>query len=111
MLQIFQAQHLAEAHLICNLLQAEEILAEVHGQDLSSTLGIGSSAPGILPTVWISGPSDFERAQALITRFKKGELATAGGPTWDCPRCGERHESQFQSCWKCGTPMPVSESV
>jgi hypothetical protein len=72
MLQIFQAQHLAEAHLVCNLLQAEGIPAEVQGQDLSSTLGIGSSAPGILPTVWISNPSDSEKSVCPDCAVRKG---------------------------------------
>jgi hypothetical protein len=108
---IFEARHLAEAHLVCNLLQAEGIPAEVHGTDLSSTLGIGSAAPGILPTVWISNASDSEKAQALISRFARGELAASSGPSWHCPKCGEIHESQFQSCWKCGAPRPDTGSV
>lgn len=23
---------------------------------------------------------------------------------WTCPKCGERHDDQFDSCWKCSTP-------
>jgi hypothetical protein len=111
MLHIFEAQHLAEAHLVCNLLQAEGVPAEVHGRDLASTLGIGSAAPGILPTVWISDASDSQRAHALISRFEKGELAASSGPSWNCPKCGEIHESQFQSCWQCGAPVPTLEAV
>jgi hypothetical protein len=111
MIQIFQAQHLAEAHLVCNLLHAEGVPAEVHGTDLSSTLGIGSSAPGILPTVWIADSSESERAQALILRFVKGERAASSGPSWNCPMCGEIHEAQFQSCWKCGASLRAPESV
>jgi len=27
----------------------------------------------------------------------------ASGP-WTCPKCGERIEKQFDSCWRCSTP-------
>jgi len=81
MLQVFQAQHLAEAHLVCNLLQAEGVDAGIRGKDLSSMLGVGSSAPGVLPTVWIFNSSESEKAHALVTRFTKGELGTSRGPS------------------------------
>jgi hypothetical protein len=26
-----------------------------------------------------------------------------GQTIWQCPTCGEQHEGQFDTCWKCGT--------
>lgn len=110
MLQVFQGLHLAEAHLVCSLLQAEGIPAEVRGMDLATTVGMGSAVPGILPTVWIVDASDSGRASELIARFTKGEVTASFGPSWNCPKCEEAHEPQFQSCWKCGTPKPAPAS-
>jgi hypothetical protein len=106
MLRVFQGRHLPEAHLVCALLQAEGIGAEVRGSELFTAVGLGSSAPGMLPTVWISDPADSARANALIARFNAGERSGPAGTAWACPTCQETHEPQFLSCWKCGTPKP-----
>jgi hypothetical protein len=106
---VFQGQHLAEAHLVCNLLRAAGIVAEVQGNERYTTVGLGSSVPGMLPTVWIPNHFDSERAQELIARFTKGELNQACGSSWECPECHEIHENQFMSCWKCGVPKPAQE--
>src|ERR1700722_4002434 len=30
---------------------------------------------------------------------------------WTCPRCGEKHQEQFDACWKCaGQDMPRGAS-
>lgn len=29
---------------------------------------------------------------------------------WKCPKCSEIHETQFDSCWKCGTSSGVTAS-
>ena len=31
--------------------------------------------------------------------------------TWQCGTCGETHENQFDSCWKCGTQRDGSGTV
>ena len=33
----------------------------------------------------------------------KDEAPKPVGKPWKCPRCGEELESQFDTCWKCGT--------
>ena len=108
MIKVFEAQHLSEAHLVCGLLQAKGIAAETQGNDLFATLGVGSGVPGVLPTVWISDPSDSEKALALVSQFIKGNATQATGASWQCTQCQEIHEPQFSSCWKCGTQKPAA---
>ena len=109
MIQVFEAQHLAEAHLVSGLLQAEGIAGEIRGDNLFSTLGTGRDVPGVLPTVWISEPADVEKALALVAKFTRGELfSQSGGEAWQCAHCHEMHESQFTACWKCGTARSAS---
>ncbi len=57
-----------------------------------------------VPELWIDDDSRLTEAMEI----KKGYLGpqSVGGPSWTCPKCGEKLEAQFTSCWKCGTPKP-----
>jgi hypothetical protein len=57
-----------------------------------------------VPELWID--DDSRLAEAL--EIKKDYLGpqTVVGPAWTCPKCGEKIEAQFDSCWKCGTARP-----
>jgi len=107
MLRVFVAQHHAEAHLVRGLLQAQGIDSEVRGEALFTTVEAGSVIPGARPEVWVLDPSQAPQALEITDRFAKGEaLQGSSGPPWQCPACGESHESQFTSCWKCGSAQP-----
>ena len=107
--KVFEAQHLAEAHLVNGLLQAEGINAEVRGDTLFTTLGTGTDVPGVLPSVWVSNPAIVARALAIVAKFAKGEsFAQTGAQSWQCPKCQEIHEPQFSACWNCGTTKAAS---
>jgi hypothetical protein len=41
----------------------------------------------------------FEKDDAVVAVW-----CWAEGSYWTCPRCGERIEDQFDSCWSCSTP-------
>jgi predicted RNA-binding Zn-ribbon protein involved in translation (DUF1610 family) len=104
MVKVFVAQHHAEAHLVCALLRADGIEAEVRGEVLFTTVEAASVIPGARPEVWVSDPAQIPRATVLITRFSKGETAAGeSASSWHCPTCGEAHEPQFNACWNCGT--------
>ena len=30
--------------------------------------------------------------------------------TWTCSRCGECHETEFESCWRCGISRPLTDA-
>lgn len=56
------------------------------------------------PELWIQ--EDQRLTEALeIKRVWRTSAPTAGSG-WVCPQCGESSESQFSSCWKCGTAKP-----
>jgi hypothetical protein len=108
MIKVFEAQNLPEAHLVCGLLQADGINAEVRGDTLFSTLGTGTDIPGVLPTIWVSRSEDAAKASDIVSKFNRGDIvALSNAPSWQCPKCQEVHEPQFSSCWKCGTQKPV----
>lgn len=103
--KVFVAQHHAEAHLVQGLLSSFGIEAEVRGEALFTTVEGAPVIPGAQPEVWVQNLSQVPQATDLVTRFSKGEgMVRSSGPSWTCPKCNEEHESQFTSCWKCGTP-------
>jgi hypothetical protein len=107
MQKVFVAQHHAEAYLVNNLLRSNGIDAEVRGEALLTTIVGSSVIPGTAPEVWVMNPDQAGPALELIGRFSKGEaLPESSGPAWQCPKCQEIHESQFSTCWKCGTAKP-----
>jgi len=55
------------------------------------------------PTVlYLEDAGQVRRARELIRRFREGP-GPIRGVIWRCPRCGEEHEPEFGSCWRCGT--------
>jgi hypothetical protein len=38
-------------------------------------------------------------------------MPRAVGQPWQCPKCGENLESQFELCWKCGTARVLAKNV
>jgi uncharacterized OB-fold protein len=57
-----------------------------------------------VPELWIKDDSRLAEAMEI----KKDYLGPqpAQGVAWTCPKCGEKIEPQFTSCWKCGTAKP-----
>ncbi len=103
-MKIFEAQHHAEAHFVAGLLQTAGISAEVRGESLYTTVGAGSSIPGMRLSVWILEDRKEGQARGILAAYMTGEgIPTFSDGPWKCPRCGEIHEPQFASCWNCGT--------
>lgn len=68
--------------------------------EVSSTLTGGIPQGEAMPEVWID--DDSREAEAI--QIKKDWLSPQlQGTVWTCPKCGEKLEPQFTSCWKCGT--------
>ena len=107
MMKLFEAQHHAEAHFIQGLLQTAGIPAEVRGESLFTTVEGGSAISGMRPSVWILEDQQQARAKEILSNYTSGVGVPnySEGP-WQCPKCGETHEPQFASCWKCGTTIP-----
>jgi len=98
--QLHAARHALEAHLIKGFLESNGISAVVRGEFLTSGWG---ELPVDVCSVWVSDDAQYDRAQALLVAFLRGDLAREfQGQNWRCPKCGEQIEGQFTSCWSCG---------
>ena len=104
MKQVHVAKHAPEAHIVKGLLESSGIAAVVRGEFLTSGWG---ELPVDVCSVWVADDRDYERAQALLVTFLRGDLARElKDRNWRCDRCGEQLEGQFTSCWKCGAQRP-----
>ncbi len=107
MRQVFVAQHPTEAYFVKDLLEREGIDAEVRGEALFGMRGEAPVTPDTLPSVWVSEERQSEKALAVVAAYRRGDgRAAAAGQPWRCLRCAEELESQFTTCWKCGSARP-----
>jgi hypothetical protein len=89
------------AHLLRSALEVEGIAAIVQGEHLTAIQGelpVGASADY---RVCIVDDEQLPRASRLTKQWLAAAAGASAAP-WACEICGEQHEAQFESCWKCG---------
>jgi rubrerythrin len=97
MKRIYEAADVVEAEAVAAALKARRIDAFVVGAHTYSTPGVN---PLAFPAVWIADDEDEGPARLALAALRAAEK----GEPWRCRSCGEAHEGQFASCWKCGAP-------
>jgi hypothetical protein len=106
--KVFVAQHHADAHLLCGLLQSEGIEAEVRREFLFTTMEASTVIPGMQPEVWILELSKLPQALPIVEFFATRDgVRKDDQPGWECLGCGELHDAQFTQCWRCGIARPL----
>jgi len=100
MKQVFTAYNLSDAYFFRTLLEAEGISSIIRNEFLLR----GQASPDGHPSVWILDDCQFELAASIASRYINNEGSPdLQGHSWKCPKCGEVLESQFTTCWQCGT--------
>ena len=100
MQRIFVAHNVSEAHIVCGMLNASGIKAEVRGHYLAGGYGELPMTSDTLPSVWIEDNTQAANAKVLVAEYERP--GGGKGPHWRCGQCGEVHPGQFTACWKCG---------
>ena len=121
MQHVYTGRDEMDAHFVRGLLEQEGIRAVVHGETLGSgafgTLPLSAKSS---PAVWVDD-ADVDRAAPIVEEYRRvdranadddededgNKSASAQRATWTCPNCGERVETQFTQCWKCGHARPT----
>lgn len=97
MKKLYQAKDRIEAQLLKDYLATRRIATVTQGDYLSGAAG---ELPALqFPELWLLEERDYPLARRLVKEFFNA--GAESGP-WQCPRCGEISEGQFQLCWKCG---------
>lgn len=87
------------ANLLKERLAMEGIVCLVRNDELSTALG---EIPFVecYPELWVVDDEVYPRARVLLDQWLSDMVPRE--ETWQCVRCGEILEGQFESCWQCG---------
>ncbi|HTY89076.1 MAG TPA: DUF2007 domain-containing protein [Candidatus Acidoferrum sp.] len=102
MKRVFTSADSAEVGLLKNVLHKAGIPCVEKNEDVAQVF---PSAP-FQAELWVENEADYPAAVALLEAWQHPAAATGG--EWTCARCGEKLESQFIKCWKCGTRRDAS---
>jgi hypothetical protein len=97
MKRVFTSPDSAEVGLLKNMLQKGGIRCVEINEQMAQTI----PSPPFQAELWVENEEDYAEAAALMEEWLKPTHTT--GVPWTCSRCGEKLESQFSKCWKCGT--------
>jgi hypothetical protein len=97
MKKVYEAKDPLNASLLTGLLNDAGIEALVQGERMSGLLG---SVPPVCPSVYVRD-EDQEAARSVVAEFERVREGRATLETWTCPKCGEKIEASFKTCWKC----------
>ena len=101
MRKVYTAETVIEVAHLRNVLEAAGIRCFVRNEGLAGVIG---EIPYVecWPELWVVRNGDALRARGLLDDAR--QAASTPGPDWQCERCGERVEGQFDSCWRCAEP-------
>lgn len=95
----------AEAEVARVALEAEGITAFVTNDNLVGMTWILGNAVGYVKLL-VAAPSAERATRILEAHFDNWSQVDA--EPWNCPRCGEDVDAQFDECWSCGAARPVA---
>jgi hypothetical protein len=104
---LHQTSDRTRAQLLRGALESEGIAAIVQGEHLTPLLGEIPTGASAEYRVCIVDDDQLPRAGHLAKQWLEEGASDSGAP-WVCDACGERHEAQFESCWKCGADAIAS---
>jgi hypothetical protein len=102
MKRVFTSADSAEVGLLKNVLQKSGIRCVENNEQMAQII---PAAP-FQAELWVENEADYAAAIALLGEWQ--HPTNAAGAGWTCSRCGEKLESQFSKCWKCGTRRDAS---
>ena len=104
--RIFTARDSLEANFVKSLLDQAGIEAVIEGELIQQIRGDIPLTMETLPKIVVRD-SDLAATQTIIDEFRarKTHPTRSAGERWLCI-CGEKHNNQFTSCWRCGAVKP-----
>ena len=103
-MKIYITHNPAEAHIVCGLLQSENIACEVRGEQWFGLRGEIPMDEHSMPYIWLFHTFQADDASAIIETFQSASTETVF-PNWICHQCQETNEGHFAVCWQCGNAL------
>ena len=98
---LYETADRTRAQLLRSALEAEGVAAIVQGEHLTPLQGETPAGASAQYRVCIVDDEQSPKAERLTKEWLATQTTTRTDP-WICTSCGERHEAQFRSCWRCG---------
>ncbi len=98
MKKLYVAQNLIDVESRKELMDQADIPCMIKNQR-SAMLGGEVPFVEVFPELWVLQDEDLEQAKTLLKDWEEAQpLKTT---SWTCSGCGEIHQKEFTSCWKC----------
>ena len=98
MKKLYVSQNLIDVESRKELLDQAEIPCMVKNQR-SAMLGGEVPFAEVFPELWVLRDEDFEKARILLKNWEEAKPIET--TSWTCTNCGELHQKEFTTCWKC----------
>ncbi len=112
-MRVYIGQNEMDAHHLQGILQERGITVTVIGEALRGAWAMIPATASTLPSVWVNA-QDAEQALGIVREFlmirRESQPHETDAQGWACANCGEAIESQFATCWNCGTDRPKDET-
>jgi hypothetical protein len=95
------------AHLLRGALEAEGVVALVQGEQLFGLQGEVPAGPALELRVCILDDEQLPKAERVVREWLAARARPSDEAPWRCAGCGEQHEPQFATCWRCGGEKPA----
>ena len=86
---------------LCNLMENGGVECRMKNEFLYSAAG-EIPPTETWPELWVA-EADYARAEAIMAEALSDKSHLAH---WQCDKCDEWIEGQFDLCWQCGAPRP-----
>ncbi len=98
MIKLYISQNLIDVESRKELLDQAEIPCTIKNHR-SAMLGGEIPFAEVFPELWVLQDEDLERAETLLKDWEKAQPLKS--TSWICESCGEIHQKEFTTCWKC----------
>ncbi|MDE0309936.1 MAG: DUF2007 domain-containing protein [Acidiferrobacterales bacterium] len=103
MIRVYIAENLADAHLVCNRIRENGIVAHVFNEFSNGAVG-ELPFTHTWPEVWVENDRDKNYALEIVSQCQPAEFVDAER---DCPECGQLNPVNFEICWSCSAQLAV----
>ena len=104
MIRVYIAEHLADAHLVCNRMRDNGIPAQVFNEFSHGAVG-ELPFTHTYPEVWVENDQDEANARLIVENFES-RVAVSGELI--CPDCNQSNPANFEICWNCSTNLSAN---
>ena len=100
MKKVYTSNSLVDVEIRKEWLDQQPIPCMIKNQR-SNMLGGEVPFVEVFPELWVLHDEDFDKAKTILDDWEQAKPLEQ--TTWTCPGCGEVHQKEFTTCWKCAT--------